>query len=109
MPLEYLQMFVYLLHKSKYRRKCGPPPPPSVVVGGRTMDLCRLSLVVLLALSCHFGRTVGSSQGVVGVTNPGDRCSEVRCMNGGVCKNGTCLCPDGWQGSECQFCGGKVR
>lgn len=31
------------------------------------------------------------------------------CMNGGVCRNGTCLCKDGWQGSECQFCGGKVR
>lgn len=31
------------------------------------------------------------------------------CMNGGVCKNGTCVCKDGWQGSECQFCGGKVR
>lgn len=31
------------------------------------------------------------------------------CMNGGVCRNGTCICRDGWQGSECQFCGGKVR
>lgn len=31
------------------------------------------------------------------------------CMNGGVCKNGTCICKDGWQGNFCQFCGGKVR
>lgn len=35
--------------------------------------------------------------------------SHNSCMNGGVCINGTCVCPDGWQGDECQFCGGKVR
>lgn len=38
------------------------------------------------------------------------KCSDVNsCMNGGVCGNGTCVCTDGWQGNECQFCGGKVR
>lgn len=35
--------------------------------------------------------------------------SHTGCMNGGACINGTCVCPDGWQGDECQFCGGKVR
>lgn len=39
------------------------------------------------------------------------KCSETEnnCMNGGTCRNGTCICADGWQGDECQFCGGKVR
>lgn len=83
------------------------------MVGGRPASphssVWRLALLVLLALSCQLGPTVlVSSHGLAGVADPG-KCSEVRCMNGGVCKNGTCLCPDGWQGSECQFCGGKVR
>ncbi|XP_065349257.1 attractin-like protein 1 isoform X2 [Cloeon dipterum] len=30
------------------------------------------------------------------------------CVNG-FCANGTCNCYDGWQGPNCQFCGGKVR
>lgn len=37
------------------------------------------------------------------------KCTDLSCMNGGQCKNDTCICTDGWQGSECQFCGGKVR
>lgn len=38
------------------------------------------------------------------------RCiSSSSCMNGGLCINGSCVCTDGWQGDECQFCGGKVR
>lgn len=31
------------------------------------------------------------------------------CQNNGSCKEGQCICADGWQGPECQFCGGKVR
>ncbi|XP_012222964.1 attractin-like protein 1 isoform X2 [Linepithema humile] len=27
----------------------------------------------------------------------------------GNCINGTCVCHDGWQGANCEFCGGKVR
>ncbi|KAF2894281.1 hypothetical protein ILUMI_11891, partial [Ignelater luminosus] len=30
------------------------------------------------------------------------------CSGNGICKNDTCICYDGWQGPECQFCGGKV-
>nr|CAI5862520.1 unnamed protein product [Callosobruchus analis] len=36
------------------------------------------------------------------------KCNETSCGNG-VCRNDTCVCYDGWQGSQCQFCGGKVR
>lgn len=34
-----------------------------------------------------------------------------RCQNNGRCQEdiGQCICADGWQGPECQFCGGKVR
>lgn len=35
--------------------------------------------------------------------------SDAACMNGGICKNRSCVCPDGWQGPFCQYCGGKVR
>lgn len=35
--------------------------------------------------------------------------SDLSCQNGGACVNGTCVCREGWQGDECQFCGGKVR
>lgn len=35
--------------------------------------------------------------------------SNISCMNGGICRNKACLCPDGWQGPDCQYCGGKVR
>ncbi|XP_075145870.1 attractin-like protein dsd [Haematobia irritans] len=31
------------------------------------------------------------------------------CQNNGICKEDQCICADGWQGPECQFCGGKVR
>ncbi|XP_055371628.1 attractin-like protein 1 [Condylostylus longicornis] len=35
--------------------------------------------------------------------------SDINCMNGGTCRNSVCICPDGWQGPDCQFCGGKIR
>lgn len=35
--------------------------------------------------------------------------TDANCMNGGFCRNNACVCADGWQGSDCQFCGGKVR
>ncbi|EFA10578.2 Attractin-like protein 1 [Tribolium castaneum] len=35
------------------------------------------------------------------------KCAD--CSGNGVCKNETCVCYDGWQGPQCQFCGGKVR
>lgn len=35
--------------------------------------------------------------------------TDESCKNGGFCRNNACICPDGWQGSDCQFCGGKVK
>ena len=30
-----------------------------------------------------------------------DECENVVCLNGGVCVNGDCDCPDGWEGPNC--------
>jgi hypothetical protein len=83
MDLQSLQVFFYIF-KIKYRRKC------SVLT---TLSCC-IIIIVLFNLSV----TVEA------------KC-EVNCMNNGKCiNNGTsCECLDGWQGNECQFCGGKVR
>lgn len=73
--------------------------------------LLRLALAALVLVVALTVEAAGSSSLTMtgGVHSGGGKCSEIRCMNGGSCRNGTCLCPDGWQGSECQFCGGKVR
>ncbi len=31
-----------------------------------------------------------------------DACAKITCMNGGVCKDGKCDCPDGFEGDRCQ-------
>lgn len=36
------------------------------------------------------------------VTTP-DPCANVSCFNGGVCQSGTCDCPPGYSGSQCQI------
>lgn len=67
------------LFKSKYRRK--------------QCNLLILSTVVILgALRLAKGK-----------------CQEGNCGGNGICRNETCVCYDGWQGPQCQFCGGKVR
>src|SRR5690606_13614489 len=32
-----------------------------------------------------------------------DPCSELNCQNGGVCSNGYCQCPDGYESAECDI------
>lgn len=76
----YLQMFLFIF-KSKYRRK---------------WDLGQTIVCLCLVLSCSFCVQCKLN------------CSDVQCING-ECVNGTCVCNEGWQGSACQFCGGKVR
>ena len=31
-----------------------------------------------------------------------DKCKTIVCANGGVCNSGTCVCPSGYQGSNCE-------
>jgi hypothetical protein len=31
-----------------------------------------------------------------------DKCSSVTCQNGGSCKDGNCICPSGYTGSNCE-------
>ncbi|XP_075986536.1 attractin-like protein dsd isoform X2 [Anticarsia gemmatalis] len=77
--VESLQMFLFLF-KSKYRRKCSWFSP----------FLCSVLIVLLFC------------DGVL------SKCSDHNCLNG-VCKNDMCVCYEGWQGPECQYCGGKVN
>ncbi|XP_026729048.1 attractin isoform X2 [Trichoplusia ni] len=77
--VESLQMFLFLF-KSKYRRKCSWFSP----------FLCSVLIVLLFC------------DGVL------SKCSEQNCVNG-VCKGDLCVCYEGWQGPECQYCGGKVN
>lgn len=75
-------MFLFLF-KSKYRRKLGDIWP---------LILCVLVLVVTVS------------------TLAAAKCTDsLNCGGNGVCKNETCVCYDGWQGPQCQFCGGKIR
>lgn len=83
--LEVLQMFLFLF-KSKYRRKTN----------------------VLSQLCCLFVLVVAGCSLASACTN--DTSSDsVPCSGNGECKAGKCACYDGWQGSQCQFCGGKIR
>ncbi|KAF4528316.1 hypothetical protein B566_EDAN016846 [Ephemera danica] len=63
----------------------------------KTMNGQKCTLFFLVVLYC-----------LVHVICSGDKCDESQCVNG-ICENGTCQCFDGWQGSNCQFCGGKIR
>ncbi|KAI8044430.1 hypothetical protein M5D96_000589 [Drosophila gunungcola] len=63
---------------------------------------CLLLLTLLLFHGCFSGLHRASA---FNCTAHGGRC-----QNDGQCQeDGQCLCADGWQGPECQFCGGKVR
>ncbi|XP_023034074.1 attractin-like protein 1 isoform X2 [Drosophila willistoni] len=63
---------------------------------------CLLLLALLLFHGCFSGLHRASAYNCTAHGN--------RCQNDGQCQeDGQCLCADGWQGPECQYCGGKVR
>ncbi|XP_018329605.1 attractin isoform X2 [Agrilus planipennis] len=80
--IEVLQMFLFLF-KSKYRRKY------NVTWSVNLCTFLYLGYILLLVES---------------------KCQDSsNCSDNGVCKNNTCVCYDGWKGSHCQYCSGKVR
>lgn len=36
------------------------------------------------------------------------KCNDENCFNG-VCNEVNCVCFEGWQGPQCQYCAGKVK
>ncbi|KAG7200810.1 hypothetical protein KM043_003181 [Ampulex compressa] len=99
---EAVQMFLFL-YKSKYRRKgqcrevvreqCGATAVPWPILWA-----------VIVCWAVHLTAAASSSS----PTAAEAACEPESCVNGD-CLNGTCVCHEGWQGSACQFCGGKVR
>ncbi|MBC7554602.1 MAG: calcium-binding EGF-like domain-containing protein [Taibaiella sp.] len=54
----------------------------------------------LIALSALV--TVGSFSTIVYTSCTKDACKGVTCQNGGTCDGGTCTCPTGYEGTNCQ-------
>lgn len=57
---------------------------PQLYSGLRNGMLQLLALGMLMLSSCY------------------DPCDDTVCLNGGACLNGDCVCPDGWEGVNCQ-------
>lgn len=38
---------------------------------------------------------------VLFITSCSDPCEDIICLNGGICIDGTCDCPEGWTGIDC--------
>jgi hypothetical protein len=54
----------------------------------------------LVALSALL--TVGTFGTVVYTSCTKDACKGVTCLNGGTCSGGTCTCPTGYEGANCE-------
>ncbi len=46
--------------------------------------------------------TVSAFTAVVYVSCNSDKCKTIICANGGVCNSGSCTCPSGYEGSNCE-------
>lgn len=131
---EIVQMFLFL-YKSKYRRKGqwrrsrrGVDDGGIAAVHDRDQPRSRrcrrdrdehgaititavpwapfLLWAVLACWVVHVG-AAGASSSSLSLPTTTD-CDPDTCVNG-ECVNDTCVCREGWQGTHCQFCGGKVR
>jgi EGF-like domain len=49
-----------------------------------------------------FSLVVGFILLVAACTKPLDPCAATNCQNGGVCDDGSCKCPSGYEGAECE-------
>ncbi len=53
-----------------------------------------------IALSALF--TIGAFSAVTYTSCNQDDCKDVVCQNGGTCSGGSCTCPSGYEGSNCE-------
>ncbi|XP_066586444.1 attractin-like protein 1 isoform X2 [Prorops nasuta] len=98
---EVVQMFLFL-YKSKYRRK-----GPYREVAQHFFVAAPLWPFLWAALICWLLHITAASSSLSQPATEAS-CDNENCINGD-CVNGSCVCHEGWQGSACQFCGGKVR
>lgn len=120
---EIVQMFLFL-YKSKYRRKAqwrrsrrGGDDDGIAAVHDRHGSSASgaiatwapsLLWAVLACWVVHLGAAATAASSISSLSLPTTDCDPDTCVNG-ECVNGTCVCREGWQGTHCQFCGGKVR
>ncbi|XP_043267343.1 attractin-like protein 1 isoform X2 [Venturia canescens] len=100
---EVLQMFLFL-YKSKYRRKNNK----RIFHDRQDSDFSTgfIWSVLIWAVVLRCAATAASTTSTS--TSTEVPCDIENCVNGD-CVNGSCVCQDGWQGTACQYCGGKVR
>lgn len=99
---ELVQMFLFL-YKSKYRRKQLSHYDNKLKYNIIFPLLWAIILWILLLGSIT---TASSSSAPEPSSSPG--CTLDNCLNGD-CINGSCVCHDGWQGTACQYCSGKIK
>ncbi|XP_044593678.1 attractin-like protein 1 isoform X2 [Cotesia glomerata] len=102
---EVMQMFLFI-YKSKYRRK-NPwrNDNRSKLLSGIP---CMFLWIVLLWVAVLWSTATASSSSSSSSSSSESTCDSINCVNGN-CVNGSCVCHDGWQGSACQYCSGKIR
>ncbi|KAK0165280.1 hypothetical protein PV328_003808 [Microctonus aethiopoides] len=96
---EIVQMFLFL-YKSKYRRKYYKYDEDKIEFN---ITYALLWAVILWVTVFHHTAIASTT-----IAQLDHTCNPTNCING-YCINGSCICYDGWQGSGCQYCSGKVR
>ncbi|XP_044007084.1 attractin-like protein 1 isoform X2 [Aphidius gifuensis] len=108
---EVVQMFLFLF-KSKYRRKyLSHYDNISKYIITYPLLWAVIVLLILFGVITTTTAASSSSSSSSSSTTSGLEiisCTLDNCINGD-CVNGSCICHDGWQGSACQHCSGKVK
>lgn len=79
-------MLSYLI-KAKFKRKYFP-------------HLIVVSIVLFQLIGSVLSHSVSPSSS--------STCGDVLCFHG-TCQDGRCICDNGWQGSACHRCGGRIK